>query len=326
MSFDIKKNLKLLIPKYSRTDLTTRRISFLAIVLPVCFGALALWFSYSKVSFSEKKYNAMFERLNETRQNYLQMRAQLDTSKSSYLHFENKLQSATEEYNETKARIRDSLRLQEQNIYSIKSVYKNIEQNFYTLQDSNRMQSLLLSENKRMYQESKKLYEESIGRLIRLDDSIANLKNSLQASKDSLSFAMANVELMKSSIESMAGEAAKIRPVVRSRTLFGHKDNHDRQLFEFAVWLDIPKELRKNISSVTYKFNLPIDEDVTLNKGIQNITVSDPNSDFKTSYTAWGCVQNMIIQVKFKSNYSTPIYFDLCRSLNNPLIEEVPIR
>ena len=317
MAFNLRKNLRLLIPGYGLNDLTTKRIAIFSILIPFLFGILAVWFSYTKVTFSEKKADDAVKRLSATREQLLVLKNQLDSSRESIAESDLRLKQIGEQYDKTRSVLRDSLRLQEHNIHSILNVYQVVQNNYRVMQDSNRIQSELLEKNTGLIVLSSK-------ELGRLNDSIALLKKSLTQSKDSLEFAKADVQLMKTSLESIKGEAAKIKPLARSRTLFGHKDNRDRQLFEFAVWLDMPKELKKNILDVTYKYNLPNNESAQANLNFQSVTISDIKNDFKSTYTSWGCIKNMIIEVRFKNNLSTPLFFDLCSSLNNPLIEALP--
>lgn len=302
-----KNNLRLLIPKYGGgNDLVTRRIMIFAVLIPFVFGGLALWFSYTKVIYSEKKYAEMFAKLNSVREQYNSMKTQLDSSKAFISEYQLKLSDIAGEYDNARIRLRDSIQKKELNIRSLQEIYLNAQQNYFTMQDSAQLQKQLLTERLNLIETASK-------RLAHLNDSISWLVTSLQVSNDSLQDAMADVEMMKSSIESMAGEAAKIKPQARSRTLFGKKDSHEKQLYEYAIWLNIPKALRKNISAVTYKFNIPTDDPLTSK---QSVTITDASNDFKTSYTGSGCAKNMIIQVRFKSNFSTPIYFDLCSALN----------
>lgn len=315
MSQEFRKILSLIVPKFKRDERTTRRISIISVVIPLIFGGLVTWFSYTKVKYSEKKYADIFDKMKATREEYQLMKAELDSSKENIRIYEKMLQDVSKDYKVARERMKDSIRFQEEIMKSYSTRFKSLEWNYQVILDSSRFQNELLTENKRQIEVSTK-------NLNRLNDSIEGLKTSLQVSSDSLAFAKKDVELMKSSIESMAGEAAKIKPQARSKTLFGHKDGQGRQLFEFSIWLDVPKQLRKNIASVTYKYNLP-DEGPSPLSGAQSMMVSDPTSGFKTSYTAWGCVRNVIVQVRFKSNFSTPIFFDYCRLLDNPQIEEM---
>ena len=259
----------------------------------------------------------MFTKLAESRSQLAQLKTQLENSQKGISESDKLLKKITVEYSSTSKGLRDSLQRQQNSVFTLQQIYMNMHKSYQVIQDSNRIQGELLAKNNNLIVSSSK-------ELSKLNDSIFALRFSLTKSSDSLHAALADVELMRSSLENLSGQAAKIKPLSRSRTLFGHKDNRDKQLLEFAIWLDIPKELKKNILNVTYKYNLPASETVIGGKSYQSITVTDARSDFKTTYTSWGCVQNMIIEVSFKNHLSTPIYFDLCNSLNNPSIKQLP--
>ncbi len=85
-------------------------------------------------------------------------------------------------------------------------------------------------------------------------------------------------------------------------------NNGSLPLFTFYLHLKTIDSVKSSISSVDYFFNHP-----TFRKKHQ--VSKDSASDFKISYTGWGCLDTVTIAITKKNKSTDTIYFRMCNNL-----------
>ena len=306
----MKSNLKHFIPFLSVQDRTLTRIGLFSITIPVVFGAMAVWFSYSKVSFSEGRYNAVFNKLNKARTELKALQFALDSSQISIQSSSAQLESTQQAFLASTERYTASHAEHERRISKLSASYQLAESNYSSLKSRNAQQESLLSSS----QERILLAQQQLNKL---NDSLQMLRARLSQSHDTLLRVRNDAELMRATLDAMQVQAARIKPQVRTRTMFGDRDKAGHQLFEFTLWLDVPKDLRAQIKDVTYKYTASGSSEPTK----QLVAERGRRSEFPMVYEDFGCSSEVQIDLRFINNLTVSMKMDECQELANPSIE-----
>lgn len=306
----MKSNLKHFIPFLSVQDRTVKRIGLFSITIPVVFGALAVWFSYSKVSFSESRYNEVYLKLHNARTELQSLHGVLDTSKTNIAISSAQLTELQKSYEATVAQFNASHAEHERRIANLTASSARAEGNYKEIEVRNQDQSSQLISSKQSILNAQ-------SQLQVLIDSLMQLQTKLAISRDSLASAQTDANLMHATLDAMAVQAARIKAQVRSRTVFGEHDNAGRPVFEFSLWLEVPKDLRSQLKDVSYTFA----ESGSASPRVQRVSERGKHFDFPFSYQDYGCVSEMSIVVRFTNNLTTTLQMNECIELANPMIE-----
>jgi len=137
-------------------------------------------------------------------------------------------------------------------------------------------------------------------------DSVSKLESRIQ---------QLNLELKKVTSEKVAlnsfldqyespGDNTKITP---KASVEGVENN-----YHFTIWLDMTDKQLKKIKSVEYFFN---------HSSFKNprVLVDNPAGGFKTTYTGWGCLDNMPITITFSGGRQETIVFKMCDAVNSAM-------
>ncbi|MCB9567222.1 MAG: hypothetical protein H6710_08450 [Myxococcales bacterium] len=79
----------------------------------------------------------------------------------------------------------------------------------------------------------------------------------------------------------------------------------DARLSRYAVWIEVPSELRGRIARVSYLFNHDSFRD-------KHPSSTDASADFRVEYTGWGCLDSVVATVVLKDGDRQKIVFDMC--------------
>jgi hypothetical protein len=93
-----------------------------------------------------------------------------------------------------------------------------------------------------------------------------------------------------------------------SESLPGVRDPQGRQIYDFAIWLDLPDFRKVEINEVHYHFGHP--------SALKQDRVGRlPANGFSISYRGWGCFRQISVTFKLKDGSSFQQQFDQCLAL-----------
>lgn len=125
-----------------------------------------------------------------------------------------------------------------------------------------------------------------------------------------------------------------IAPNASARPVVSFDSANDRRLFQFELWLDYRDEQVKRVAdelleSVVYTFN-----HISFGKTEQDRQrkSNDHDSGFRQTYTGWGAMSNVIIELRLRSGDAIKLDFDMHAALppeldiptKGPAIERPP--
>jgi hypothetical protein len=82
----------------------------------------------------------------------------------------------------------------------------------------------------------------------------------------------------------------------------------DRNVYDFAVWLDLPHSVRERVRQVSYTFDHPTFQQ-------KRLTSTDPASGFRAGYRGWGCLSTVLVQVDYRDGPSDRFLLDQCAAV-----------